>query len=231
MPGHGLFYKFHNNLTFTDWQNVAKQSYRFASQLGDKVVIAGQSTGGLLAYGLSLEHPRDLAGLILIEPSFEVQRHPSISTCLGRNLVSEAQDFGFLVQVFAPDSNLNDLLPIEKGADFGIGQNQLMQFLSNKLNLTDYFSKFHNLGKLVSLYKLWLEYWASQLNHLATLERLVSLTAPSEIEFIDAVWGTQSARARFTVSALGYDFGKNSGCVQSFESKAVKILRFWRWLS
>ncbi len=59
------------NLTADKLWNSAKEAYAIGKQIGQKVIIAGTSTGGTLALKLAAEYP-EIAGLILLSPNIAI---------------------------------------------------------------------------------------------------------------------------------------------------------------
>jgi carboxylesterase len=84
LPGHGAD-SANNKATYQDWSDELNKAIEVAKLLGDKILIAGQSTGGLLAVNRSLDRSDDIAGLILFEPALKVKALPKFGACsLGR---------------------------------------------------------------------------------------------------------------------------------------------------
>ena len=59
------------NLTADNYWETAKEALAIGQQLGNKVILAGTSTGGTLALKLAAEYP-DVYGLILLSPNIEI---------------------------------------------------------------------------------------------------------------------------------------------------------------
>lgn len=102
LPGHGPKSHQHTTVTYLDWIDEVARAYRLAEQLGEKVLIMGQSTGGLLALNQALVSPEKVAGLILIEPALRVPTSLRLTACGGRMFVDQLQDLGSLAYSFLP---------------------------------------------------------------------------------------------------------------------------------
>jgi pimeloyl-ACP methyl ester carboxylesterase len=61
-------------VSWQDWMSQAEEDFALAQELGDRVILVGHSTGGLLSTWLQLKHPEKVAALILFAPAFEI--HP-----------------------------------------------------------------------------------------------------------------------------------------------------------
>lgn len=103
LPGHGALSKDHETVHFEDWLKEVHAAFLLAKSLGEKVVIMGQSTGGLLATYLALLEPESVGGLILVEPAFRVLPHLQWATCAGKEISDNAQDFGFIARLIRPE--------------------------------------------------------------------------------------------------------------------------------
>jgi esterase/lipase len=75
-----------------DWKKEVEATVRLAKLTSEKVVIVGQSTGGILGLQQALEHPDTVDGLILVEPAFLVKSLPLMGVCLGGLFVKETKD-------------------------------------------------------------------------------------------------------------------------------------------
>ncbi|MFT3825976.1 MAG: alpha/beta fold hydrolase [Chitinophagaceae bacterium] len=60
------------NLTADKYWESAKQALAIGRQLGNKVILAGTSTGGTLALQLAAAYPEDVAALILMSPNIAI---------------------------------------------------------------------------------------------------------------------------------------------------------------
>lgn len=102
LPGHGPDGKNAGKVKYEDWLKAAEGGMRAAKALGQKVIIVGQSTGGLLAYHLALENSQDVEGLVLAAPAFRVKGYLRAATCAGKEVVANAQDLGRITDIYDP---------------------------------------------------------------------------------------------------------------------------------
>lgn len=71
LPGHGTDDPdFHARPAPAEYLSSVEQAFAEATQLGERLVIVGSSTGGLLATRLAAEHPDEVAALILASPFY-----------------------------------------------------------------------------------------------------------------------------------------------------------------
>lgn len=82
LPGHGTTPQDLNRQRWTDWTATVEQAYRELAARCERVFIAGESMGAVLALYLASEHP-ELEGLMLYAPALQVPRDRVI---LGRLL-------------------------------------------------------------------------------------------------------------------------------------------------
>ncbi len=68
LPGHGTSWQQMNTTTYADWYAEIERSFEKLRSECDVVFVAGLSMGGLLVLNLALEHPRDVAGIALVNP-------------------------------------------------------------------------------------------------------------------------------------------------------------------
>ncbi len=69
LPGHGTSWKNMNRTRWTDWYAEVSRALDDLLILGQPVFVAGLSMGGCLALRLAEERPRDVSGLMLVNPS------------------------------------------------------------------------------------------------------------------------------------------------------------------
>jgi pimeloyl-ACP methyl ester carboxylesterase len=73
LPGH--FEKQFDALNTThrgEWITATNSSFKIASELGEKVLLVGHSTGGLLASLMAIKNPEQVAGLVLLAPAYRL---------------------------------------------------------------------------------------------------------------------------------------------------------------
>lgn len=68
-------------VSYLDWIRAVDETVLLASKLADNVIIAGQSTGGLLAIIAAHRHPAIVKKLILTEPALQVKGHLKTASC------------------------------------------------------------------------------------------------------------------------------------------------------
>ncbi|MCW5714236.1 MAG: alpha/beta fold hydrolase [Bauldia sp.] len=72
-----------DDATFDQWIAQAQQSLAIAQALGDRVIVAGYSLGGLLASRLALESPDAIDRLVLLAPAWKLQPRAVVESDLG----------------------------------------------------------------------------------------------------------------------------------------------------
>jgi carboxylesterase len=71
LPGHGTVPEDLNRVRWQDWVDVAEGSYQQLAGQCDRVFIAGESMGGVVALYLASEHPEAL-GVMVYAPAIEL---------------------------------------------------------------------------------------------------------------------------------------------------------------
>lgn len=125
LPGHGTKnYKGLKNIQWENWDKEMKESLKLAQKLGDKVLVSGHSTGGLLAYkaGLDYAHsPKNntaIHGIINFSPALKTSTRSDTGSY-----------FGTIANAFFPNvTEYISHLPPEPGVEV----NQLGKHLINK---------------------------------------------------------------------------------------------------
>lgn len=74
LPGHGTRWQDMVPTRYSDYYDTVDAALAKLRTEHDKVVVCGLSMGGLLSIDLALHHPRDLAGLVLVNPALKVDR-------------------------------------------------------------------------------------------------------------------------------------------------------------
>ena len=74
LPGHGLSKSHSDSVTFKDWIEEVKRAIMIARTQSEKIVLVGQSAGGMLAIDAALNNDTKslIHGLILIEPAIKL---------------------------------------------------------------------------------------------------------------------------------------------------------------
>ncbi len=68
-PGHGTTWQDLNTTTYADWYSAAEAAFEKLQTECDEVFVGGLSMGGCLALNLAVDRSRDVAGLVLVNPS------------------------------------------------------------------------------------------------------------------------------------------------------------------
>lgn len=74
LPGHGTRWQDMNATGWPDWYAVVEAELAALVRTCDTVFVAGLSMGGTLAVRLAEQHPDDVTGLVLVNPSLGTQR-------------------------------------------------------------------------------------------------------------------------------------------------------------
>lgn len=73
LPGH--YEKQHDALDYvsrSEWVAATENGFRVATELGERVIVVGHSTGGVLASILAVKHPEQVAAIVLFAPAYRV---------------------------------------------------------------------------------------------------------------------------------------------------------------
>lgn len=73
LPGHGTSWREANLTTWEDWYAEVERSFIDLRERHHKVFVMGQSMGGTLALRLAERRPRELAGVVLANPSLHTE--------------------------------------------------------------------------------------------------------------------------------------------------------------
>jgi carboxylesterase len=68
LPGHGTTWQDANRTGWSDWYGEAERAFEDLRAACDQVVVAGLSMGGCLALLLTVRHPQDVAGVVVVNP-------------------------------------------------------------------------------------------------------------------------------------------------------------------
>ncbi|CAM3526268.1 alpha/beta fold hydrolase [Nocardioides dubius] len=68
LPGHGTTWQEMNATGWADWHAAVEQAFARVRAAHDVVVVAGLSMGGALALRMTIDHPDDVAGVVLVNP-------------------------------------------------------------------------------------------------------------------------------------------------------------------
>lgn len=73
LPGHGTSAEDLNLRTWKEWLAAADQSYQLLKSTCERVIVGGESLGGLLSLHLASLHP-EIVGLMLYSPAFQAKQ-------------------------------------------------------------------------------------------------------------------------------------------------------------
>lgn len=74
LPGHATTWQDLNTTTWADWYTEMARAFDALAATHDAVVVGGLSMGGALALRLAADRPRDVAGVILVNPAVATRR-------------------------------------------------------------------------------------------------------------------------------------------------------------
>lgn len=73
LPGHGTTWQEMNRTGFADWYAELEREFETLKARTDTVVVGGLSMGGALALWLAANHPRDVAGVVVVNAAVSSQ--------------------------------------------------------------------------------------------------------------------------------------------------------------
>lgn len=74
LPGHGTTWQDTNRTRWPDWYATIERAFAEVAARCEHVFAVGLSMGGTLATRLAEQHPEQIAGLVLVNPSFGTER-------------------------------------------------------------------------------------------------------------------------------------------------------------
>lgn len=77
LPGHGADKEAHGAVQYTDYIDATEEAFAMMSHLGEKIIVSGSSTGGLLAAYLASRYPDQVHATIMGSPLFEFKNPTS----------------------------------------------------------------------------------------------------------------------------------------------------------
>jgi carboxylesterase len=87
LPGHGTHWRDLALTRWDDWYLTAERELQRLRARCDQVFVAGLSMGGTLALRLAQQHPRSVAGAVVVNPSIHSRRTDLKALPLARHLV------------------------------------------------------------------------------------------------------------------------------------------------
>ncbi len=121
LPGHGFDENRAQNITYRDWKEEVRKATNLARHLGDKVILFGQSTGGVLALRQSIVFPESVQGLIMMEPAIAVRSSVEAAACMGKIFFTNAQQaaaFAKILGITLPERPINVKMGCQVGRIF-----------------------------------------------------------------------------------------------------------------
>lgn len=100
---------------FGEWIEAMESTISLAKELGNKVILMGHSTGGLLSVIAAKKYPEIVSQLILIEPAIQVQRLRDVGSC-GSRMFSQR-----ILNFFEELSKFANAPPVKEYASLGMG--------------------------------------------------------------------------------------------------------------
>ncbi|MEC9283105.1 MAG: alpha/beta fold hydrolase [Bdellovibrionota bacterium] len=101
LEGHGFDEGNLLDVRYQNWLSSLDNAISMAEQIGEKIVLVGQSTGGLLSTYMAFKYPEKIDGLILVEPAIKVAGLIESTACISPSLSFDLENFRFLIERFA----------------------------------------------------------------------------------------------------------------------------------
>jgi pimeloyl-ACP methyl ester carboxylesterase len=92
-----------DDVTFEQWLDQGRAALSVAQGLGETVIVAGYSLGGLIASRLALETPEQIDGLILLAPAWRLTARAVLESDIGALFGIRSSPLGD-TQICAPDA-------------------------------------------------------------------------------------------------------------------------------
>lgn len=92
-----------DDVTFEQWLDQGRAALSVAQGLGETVIVAGYSLGGLIATRLAFETPEQIDGLILLAPAWRLTARAVLESDIGALLGIRSSPLGD-TQICAPDA-------------------------------------------------------------------------------------------------------------------------------
>jgi carboxylesterase len=94
LPGHGTTWQEMARTGWDDWVAVLAGELERLRARGCTAVVGGLSMGGALALRLAVDHPRDVAGLVLVNPSVRQAARERLAVPVLRRLMTTVAGVG-----------------------------------------------------------------------------------------------------------------------------------------
>lgn len=143
-----------NKINHNDWKKQGLDTLKAATHLGDKIILVGHSTGGILALSLALEHSKNynMTGLVLFSPALKLTTHVRLfskyGSLLNLNTNSLTVSHAYNSQPAAPQSEYDlQLRPAKAGLHV---QNLIDSIFQNDSARENIYKSFHIPTLLIS---------------------------------------------------------------------------------
>lgn len=103
LAGHGKTNALAPEIGYQDFLEDAERAFRFALALGDRVLLVGHSTGGILSVYLGIKYPMAVAATVLIEPAVRVTPFVQTAACVAQHGISDIAEFPILLKIYGKD--------------------------------------------------------------------------------------------------------------------------------
>lgn len=94
LPGHGTSWQDLNAKRWTDWYDTVASTFQSMRKQCDYVFVMGLSMGGTLALKLAEDHPKQIDGMVLVNPSVMTKDKKAYFTPLIKWLVPSVKGIG-----------------------------------------------------------------------------------------------------------------------------------------
>ncbi|HET6562737.1 MAG TPA: alpha/beta fold hydrolase [Marmoricola sp.] len=94
LPGHATRWQELNTMTYADWYAELERALEKLQAECDRIVVAGLSMGGCLVLDLAIRRGRDVAGIVLVNPSVATERRDVHLLPLFKHVVPSSPGIG-----------------------------------------------------------------------------------------------------------------------------------------
>jgi alpha-beta hydrolase superfamily lysophospholipase len=194
LPGHGADWKRAPSIQSSEWISELGKMLKLARPLGDKLIVFGQSTGGLLALLAGINDNNKIDGLILMEPAITVQPQKASLACSMKVFVNYAHESTTLAKIAGVDlSNIPKSVSPHMGCEVSKMRPTFLQNLNLSSDIQD-FNHVSTQNQIISLEG------SKQLGELVKIPTLI-FNAPD-----DAVVKSEDIKV-FAQSLISRDLG------------------------
>lgn len=125
LPGHGTTWQEMNATGWSDWQGAVEEAFARVRAAHDVVVVAGLSMGGALALRTAIDHPGDVAALVLVNPGINSTNKQLLAVPLLKWLVPSMPAIGNDIKKAGVDEHGYDRTPLKALASMLHGWKQV----------------------------------------------------------------------------------------------------------